>query len=356
MGVSVSTLDFATLEGYIYKSEEERTEIHRNAGWELEAQDHDIAIFMGTDVITAALIRAVVTVCLTKQKDTMDTFYKKVTENERLHFDQELQSLYSQGTALQHELHITKDKLQKQDKELEEYFKAMPINQHMSNIEVGANDRPEYQTTKRVPTGQLISIEDENDNTVKGENSKSEGKKRCHVSEKLIDGNDMEGVTLTANGNNISMHKKNFTNTRTRFYAKININTQKLSKEEIENEIRKIFNKDRFMIDISNKNSNRYMYVMFATGEERTRLTNSETIINNVGKFYTDKEKEVTISDPLKCEIKNILIDKSNSEVSVVLNNYGLGNLNRVFNNTKKSKDGSKRYESVLIDLKCTDA
>ncbi|EXX79288.1 hypothetical protein RirG_007070 [Rhizophagus irregularis DAOM 197198w] len=95
---------------------------------------------------------------------------------------------------------------------------------------------------------------------------------------------------------------------------------------------------------------------MFATGEERTRLTNSETIINNVGKFYTDKEKEVTISDPLKCEIKNILIDKSNSEVSVVLNNYGLGNLNRVFNNTKKSKDGSKRYESVLIDLKCTDA
>ncbi|CAG8533905.1 17588_t:CDS:2 [Rhizophagus irregularis] len=279
----------------------------------------------------------------------MDTFYKKVTENERLHFDQELQSLYSQGTALQHELHITKDKLQKQDKELEEYFKAMPINQHMSNIEVGANDRPEYQTTKRVPTGQLISIEDENDNTVKGENSKSEGKKRCHVSEKLIDGNDMEGVTLTANGNNISMHKKNFTNTRTRFYAKININTQKLSKEEIENEIRKIFNKDRFMIDISNKNSNRYMYVMFATGEERTRLTNSETIINNVGKFYTDKEKEVTISDPLKCEIKNILIDKSNSEVSVVLNNYGLGNLNRVFNNTKKSKDGSKRYEKSRL-------
>ncbi|CAG8781611.1 18021_t:CDS:1, partial [Rhizophagus irregularis] len=62
MGVSVSTKDFATLEGYVYKSGEEREEILEHAGWKLEAQDHDIAIFMGTDVVTAALIRAVVTV------------------------------------------------------------------------------------------------------------------------------------------------------------------------------------------------------------------------------------------------------------------------------------------------------
>ncbi|CAG8770767.1 18380_t:CDS:2, partial [Rhizophagus irregularis] len=263
-------------------------------------------------VVTAALIRAVVTVCLTKQKDTMETFYKNVTEKERQHFDQQIQTLYSQGTAIEHELHITKDKLQKQDKELEEYFKAMPINQHISNIEVGTNDRPEYNTTKSIPTGQLISIDEEDNNTVQGENSKSEGKKRCHVTEKQIDENDMEGVTLTPN--------------------------------------------NRFRIDISNKNGNTYMYVMFATSEERTRLTNSETIINNVGKFYTDQEREVTISDPLKCEILNIPIDISNSEVSAAVDNYGMGDINRVFNNTKKSKDGKKRHESVLINLKCTDA
>ncbi|GBC21762.2 hypothetical protein GLOIN_2v1471199 [Rhizophagus irregularis DAOM 181602=DAOM 197198] len=356
MGVSVSTEDFATLEGYVYKSGEEREEILEHAGWKLEAQDHDIAIFMGTDVVTAALIRAVVTVCLTKQKDTMETFYKNVTEKERQHFDQQIQTLYSQGTAIEHELHITKDKLQKQDKELEEYFKAMPINQHISNIEVGTNDRPEYNTTKSIPTGQLISIDEEDNNTVQGENSKSEGKKRCHVNEKQIDENDMEGVTLTPNSNNISMHEKNFTNSRTRYHAKININMLKLSKEEIENEIGKIFHKDRFRIDISNKNGNTYMYVMFATSEERTRLTNSETIINNVGKFYTDQEREVTISDPLKCEILNIPIDISNSEVSAAVDNYGMGDINRVFNNTKKSKDGKKRHESVLINLKCTDA
>ncbi|EXX71196.1 hypothetical protein RirG_080650 [Rhizophagus irregularis DAOM 197198w] len=286
----------------------------------------------------------------------METFYKNVTEKERQHFDQQIQTLYSQGTAIEHELHITKDKLQKQDKELEEYFKAMPINQHISNIEVGTNDRPEYNTTKSIPTGQLISIDEEDNNTVQGENSKSEGKKRCHVTEKQIDENDMEGVTLTPNSNNISMHEKNFTNSRTRYHAKININTLKLSKEEIENEIGKIFHKDRFRIDISNKNGNMYMYVMFATSEERTRLTNSETIINNVGKFYTDQEREVTISDPLKCEILNIPIDISNSEVSVAVDNYGMGDINRVFNNTKKSKDGKKRHESVLINLKCTDA
>ncbi|CAG8674687.1 9169_t:CDS:1 [Rhizophagus irregularis] len=286
----------------------------------------------------------------------MEAFYKKVTENERQHFDHELQQLYSQGNALQHELHITKDKLRKQDKEMEEYFKAMPINQHMANIEVGTNDRPEYNTTTKVPTGQLITIEDDNDNTSKGEGSKSEGKKRCHVNEKQIDKNDMEGVTLTANGNNISMHEKNFTNVRTRYYAKININTQKLSKEEIENELEKIFNKERFRTDISNKNGNTYIYVMFATKEERTRLTNSETISNNVGRFYPDQEKEVTINDPLKCDIQNIPIKISNSDISAALDNYGLGSTNRVFNNTKTSKDRSKRHKSVLIDLKCNDA
>ncbi|RGB38813.1 hypothetical protein C1646_665098 [Rhizophagus diaphanus] len=140
MGVSISTEDFATLEKYIYKNEEEQATILQNTGWELEAQDHDIVIFMGTDVITTTLIRAVVTVCLIKQKETMDNFYNKIVVESKKNFDATIKQLYTEGQKLEHELHITKDRLLKQDKELEQYFKAMPINQHIANIEVGENE------------------------------------------------------------------------------------------------------------------------------------------------------------------------------------------------------------------------
>ncbi|RGB38862.1 hypothetical protein C1646_665078 [Rhizophagus diaphanus] len=67
--------------------------------------------------------------------------------------------IYSEGQKLEHELHITKDRLIKQDKELEQYFKAMPINQHMANIET--------------------------DNNIEQQGClKTERKKRCHVEEK----------------------------------------------------------------------------------------------------------------------------------------------------------------------------
>ncbi|RGB22511.1 hypothetical protein C1646_775974 [Rhizophagus diaphanus] len=147
---------------------------------------------METDVITAALIRAVVTVYLIKQKEAIDNFYNKIVEDTRQNFDTTIKHLYSEGQKLEHELHITKDRLVKQDKELEQYFKVMPIHQHMANIEVGKNERPEYTTKQIVPTAQLISLDEDNIEQ-KEHSSKSDEKKRYHVMDKKeIDNDEMQ--------------------------------------------------------------------------------------------------------------------------------------------------------------------
>ncbi|CAB4383788.1 unnamed protein product [Rhizophagus irregularis] len=284
----------------------------------------------------------------------MDKYYNKTIEEARQNFDTELKRLYSDGQKLEHELYITKDKLTKQDKELENYFKAISQTQHLTNIEIGVNERPEYATKRSVPTAQLISIDE--DNNEQQEGSKAQGKKRCHVTEKKeIDNDEMQGVTSTTNGNNISMHEKNFETTRKRYYAKINLNTCKLPKEEIETRIGQVFNKERFRIDVLNKNGNLYLYVMFVMTEERIRLTNSVNITENVGKFYTDQEMDTTIEDPLRMIARNILIDYSPSDLNEDFVTVNLGSINQVLNNPPTSMNKNFRHENILLNVMCND-
>ncbi|CAB4400572.1 unnamed protein product [Rhizophagus irregularis] len=284
----------------------------------------------------------------------MDKYYNKTIEEARQNFDIELKRLYSDGQKLEHELYTTNDKLAKQDKELENYFKAIPQSQHMTNIEIGSNERPEYATKRQVPTARLISI-DEDDNEQQ-ESSIAQGIKRCHVMEKKeIDNDEMQGVTSTTNGNNVSMHEKNFETTRKRYYAKINLNICKLPKEEIETRISQVFNKERFSTVVLNKNGNQYLYVIFATIEERMRLTNSINITNNVGKFYEDQEMDTTIEDPLKMIVRDIPIDHSPSALNADLVAAGIGTINRVLNNPPTSMNKNLRHENILLNVKCND-
>ncbi|CAB4384020.1 unnamed protein product [Rhizophagus irregularis] len=284
----------------------------------------------------------------------MDKYYNKTIEEARHNFDTELKRLYSDGQKLEHELYITKDKLAKQDKELENYFKAISQTQHLTNIEIGVNEGPEYATKRSVPTAQLISIDE--DNNEQQEGSKAQGKKRCHVMEKKeIDNDEMQGVTSTTNGNNISMHEKNFETTRKRYYAKINLNTCKLSKEEIEMGICQVFNKERFRTDVLNKNGNLYLYVMFATSEERIRLTNSMNITENVGKFYADQEMDITIEDPLRMIARDIPIDYSPSDLNEDFITAKIGTINQVLNNPPTSMNKNFRHENILLNVMCND-
>ncbi|PKK63168.1 hypothetical protein RhiirC2_813243 [Rhizophagus irregularis] len=206
MGVNVSTEDFATLEGFVNKSNDERAEILRNAGWEPEGQDNDIATFIGTDIVSAALIRSVTTVCLDKKEANMKEFYKADAEKLQQHFTATVQEYYKELEKTKYELTIANEKLLKQDKELSVYYSSISAETHVANMEIGKTDRAEYAHLhhhNNPPTGILIETEEKIWNDfVNGEDnfSKSEGKKRCHVTTDGYDKKDNDAMTQEASG------------------------------------------------------------------------------------------------------------------------------------------------------------
>ncbi|PKK60832.1 hypothetical protein RhiirC2_792744 [Rhizophagus irregularis] len=216
MGVNVSTEDFATLEGFVNKSNDERAEILRKAGWEPEGQDNDIATFIGTDIVSAALIRSVTTVCLDKKEANMKDFYKADAEKLQQHFTATVQEYYKELEKTKYELTIANEKLLKQDKELSVYYSSISAETHVANMEIGKTDRAEYAHLhhhNNPPTGILIETEEKIWNDfVNGEDnfSKSEGKKRCHVTTDGYDKKDNDAmVGVQASNPTESMHAGN---------------------------------------------------------------------------------------------------------------------------------------------------
>ncbi|PKB92480.1 hypothetical protein RhiirA5_387727, partial [Rhizophagus irregularis] len=200
MGVNVSTEDFATLEGFVNKSNTERAEILRNAGWEPESQDNDIVTFIGTDIVSAALIRSVTSVCLEIKERNMKDFYKADAEKLQQHFTATLQEYYKKIEITKYQLAVANEKLLKQDKELSVYYSSISAETHVANLEIGKTDREEYahlQPHNNPPTGILIETEEEIwNNFVKDEENilKSEGKKRCHVTSDGYDKKDNDAM------------------------------------------------------------------------------------------------------------------------------------------------------------------
>ncbi|CAB4389428.1 unnamed protein product [Rhizophagus irregularis] len=326
MGVNVSTEDFATLEGFVNKSNDERAEILRNAGWEPEGQDNDIATFIGTDIVSAALIRSVTTVCLDKKEANMKDFYKADAEKLQQHFTATLQEYYKELEMTKYQLTVANEKLLKQDKELSVYYSSITAETHVVNMEIGKTDRAEYghlQPYNNPPTGILIETEEEIwNNFVKDEeaNSKSEGKKRCHVTSDGYDKKDNDAmIGVQASNLTESIHAYNFSNTRQRYHAKISTSICKISKEEIEQELQKIFNKERFQMEVLFKNGNPYLYVIFTSAQERLRLTNCIKIQQSVGKFYADSERDCTHKSPIELCVDYIPAQATELDIKNVL-------------------------------------
>ncbi|CAB4380686.1 unnamed protein product [Rhizophagus irregularis] len=173
-------------------------------------------------------------------------------------------------------------------------------------MEIGKTDRAEYghlQPYNNPPTGILIETEEQIwDNYVKDQEIilKSEGKKRCHVTSDGYDKKDNDAmVEVQASNPTESIHAYNFSNTRQRYHAKISTSICKIPKEEIEQELQTIFNKERFQTEVLFRNGNQYLYVIFTSAQERLRLINCIKIqqsvdIKNVLEGELGYMKEIT--------------------------------------------------------------
>ncbi|PKK60890.1 hypothetical protein RhiirC2_792641, partial [Rhizophagus irregularis] len=270
MGVNVSTEDFATLEGFVNKSNDERAEILRNAGWEPEAETH------------------------------------------------------------------------------------------VANMEIGKTDRAEYehlQPYNNPPIGILIETEEEIwNNFVKDEEttSKSEGKKRCHVTSDGYDKKDNDAMVGVQTSNPTeSIHAYNFSNTRQRYHAKISTSICKISKEEIEQELQKIFNKERFQMEVLFKNGNQYLYVIFTSAQERLRLTNCIKIQQSVGKFYADSERDCTHKSPIELCVDYIPAQATELDIKNVLE----GELGYMREITFWPIRGNNQFKKakIMLEVTCSD-
>ncbi|PKK70077.1 hypothetical protein RhiirC2_712196 [Rhizophagus irregularis] len=360
MGVNVSTEDFATLEGFVNKSNDERAEILRKAGWEPEGQDNDIATFIGTDIVSAALIRSVTTVCLDKKEANMKDFYKADAEKLQQHFTATVQEYYKELEKTKYELTIANEKLLKQDKELSVYYSSISAETHVANMEIGKTDRAEYahlQHHNNPPTGILIETEEKIWNDfVNGEDnfSKSEGKKRCHVTSDGYDKKDNDAmVGVQASNLTESMHAYNFSNTRQRYHAKISTSICKISKEEIEQELQKIFNKERFQTEVLFKNGNQYLYVIFTSEQERLRLTNCIEIQQSVGKFYADSERDCTYKRPIEVGVDYIPAQATELDIKNVLEGE-LGYIREITFWPIRGNNQIKRAK-IMLEVTCSD-
>ncbi|RGB28702.1 hypothetical protein C1646_767499 [Rhizophagus diaphanus] len=328
--------DFTTLEGFVNKGQTERAEILRHAGWEPEEQDMDIGTFIGTDIVLAALIRSVTTVCLAKKEAAMKEFY-----------DNELHKIQHHFTTSQHE------------QELAVYYSSVSSNVHVANMEIGKTDRAEYahlQQSGNPPTGILIEMEEqiwENFKNAEDSSSKKEGKKRCHVTQDGYDNNSDDMVRVQASKATESIHASNFSNTRRRYYAKINTGTCKKSETEVDQELQKLFNKERFQTEIATKNGNQYLYVIFTSEQERVRLTNSIEIKQNVGKFYAESERDNTFKGPVKLFSDDIPISANEEDVKNILAQM-IGIVKEV---TFWDNKGNNQYKraTVILEVTCTD-
>ncbi|CAB4381990.1 unnamed protein product [Rhizophagus irregularis] len=360
MGVNVSTEDFATLEGFVNKSNDERAEILRNAGWEPEGQDNDIATFIGTDIVSAALIRSVMTVCLDKKEANMKDFYKADAEKLQQHFTATLQEYYKELETTKYQLTVANEKLLKQDKELSVYYSSITAETHVANMEIGKTDRAEYghlQPYNNPPTGILIETEEQIwNNFVKDEesNSKSEGKKRCHVPSDGYDKKDNDAmVGVQASKPTESIHAYNFSNTRQRYHAKISTSICKKSKEEIEQELQKIFNKERFQMEVLFKNGNQYLYVIFTSEQERLRLTNCIEIQHSVGKFYANSERDCTHKRPIELCVDYIPAQATELDIKNVLEGE-LGHLREITFWPIRGNNQFKKAK-IMLEVTCSD-
>ncbi|CAB4388950.1 unnamed protein product [Rhizophagus irregularis] len=360
MGVNVSTEDFATLEGFVNKSNDERAEILQNAGWEPEGQDNDIATFIGTDIVSAALIRSVTTVCLDKKEANMKDFYKADAEKLQQHFTATLQEYYKELETMKYQLTVANEKLLKQDKELSVYYSSITAETHVANMEIGKTDRAEYehlQPYNNPPIGILIETEEEIwNNFVKDEEttSKSEGKKRCHVTSDGYDKKDNDAmVGVQASIPTESIHAYNFSNTRQRYHAKISTSICKISKEKIEQELKKIFNKERFQTEVLFKNGNQYLYVIFTSEQERLRLINCIKIQQSVGKFYADSEHDCTHKRPIEICVDYIPAQATELDIKNVLE----GELGYMREITFWPIRGNNQFKKakIMLEVTCSD-
>ncbi|CAB4399116.1 unnamed protein product [Rhizophagus irregularis] len=333
MGVNVSTEDFATLEGFVNKSNDERAEILRNAGWEPEGQDNDIATFIGTDIVSAALIRSVTTVCLDKKEANIKDFYKADAKKLQQHFTATLQEYYKELETTKYQLTVANEKLLKQDKELSVYYSSITAETHVANMEIGKTDRAEYghlQPYNNPPTGILIETEEEIwNNFVKDKetNSKSEGKKRCHVTSDRYDKKDNDAIT------------------------KISRKDQHKHMQNIQRGNRTGIAKNfRFQTEVSFKNGNQYLYVIFTSAQERLRLTNCIKIQQSVGKFYANSERDCTHKRPIELYMDYIPAQATVLDIKNVLE----GKLGYTREITFWPIRGNNQFKKVKIMLEVT--
>ncbi|RGB27455.1 hypothetical protein C1646_769103 [Rhizophagus diaphanus] len=276
----------------------------------------DIDFYDDTYENCLAGLYSVTTVCLAKKEAAMKEFYNNELQKIQHHFTTSQHEQFKEIEQLKYINTIKDEKLLKQDRELAVYY---------TNMEIGKTDRAEYahlQQNGNPPTGILIETEKqiwENFENAEDLSSKSEGKKRCHVTNDGYDNNSDDMVGVQASKATESIHASNFSNTRRRYYAKINTGTCKKSETEVDQELQKLFNKERFQMEVATKNVNQYLYVIFTSEQERVRLTNSIEIEQNVGKFYAESERDNTFKGPVKLFLDDIPVSANEEDVKNVL-------------------------------------
>ncbi|PKB94189.1 hypothetical protein RhiirA5_439348 [Rhizophagus irregularis] len=150
-----------------------------------------------------------------------------------------------------------------------------------------------------------------------------------------------------------SIHAYNFDNTRQRYHAKISTSICKLPREEIDRELQKIFNKERFQMEVLFKNGNQYLYVIFTSAQERLRLINCIEIQESVGNFYAESERDCTYKTPIKVFIDFIPVQAKETDLKNVLENE-IGIATEI---TFWPIKGNNQYKKakIMLEVTCSD-
>ncbi|PKB95604.1 hypothetical protein RhiirA5_385898 [Rhizophagus irregularis] len=150
-----------------------------------------------------------------------------------------------------------------------------------------------------------------------------------------------------------SIHAYNFSNTRQRYHAKISTSICKLPKEEIERELQKIFNKEQFQMEVSFKNGNQYLYVIFTSEQEQLRLINCIEIQESVGNFYAESERDCTYKKPIEVVVEYIPAQATETDLKNVLENE-IGLATEI---TFWPIRGNNQYKKakIMLEVTCSD-
>ncbi|PKC53116.1 hypothetical protein RhiirA1_479984 [Rhizophagus irregularis] len=135
MGITPLKEDFAALEGYANKTDEERKAIISSAGMEITTIDKNIAQFLGSeDETLGAFIRGIITICIDLNNTNRNKDFEKYIEEYRNSNNEMLKQMHT-------EMNETIRQKEEQWKLKEEYyFKNTTIKAHQIQTELSTVD------------------------------------------------------------------------------------------------------------------------------------------------------------------------------------------------------------------------